>query len=295
MSLNLRVTQRSIADRSLQGLQGNLDRLQQIQERLSSGKEINRPSDSPVGTVSAMQLRSEQSRLTQYGRNSQDGLGWLGTADNALTSMLGDIRRLRELAVQGISGGQDQQSRTAMAAEADALRSDLLAVANSRYLGRPIFAGTANTTNAYDAAGNYLGDTGIVQRTVATNTTVDVSVPGTVVFGPAGNDLFAVAAGVVNDLQTNPGNLSARLGQLDASMQSVQNQLAAVGARYNRVDTMRQLNDDRGTAITATLGEVEGVDIPKTIMELQLQQVAYQSALGATAKVITPTLMDFLK
>jgi flagellar hook-associated protein 3 FlgL len=43
------------------------------------------------------------------------------------------------------------------------------------------------------------------------------------------------------------------------------------------------------------LSEVEGVDLPATMVELQLQEVAYQAALGATARVIQPTLVDFLR
>ena len=40
---------------------------------------------------------------------------------------------------------------------------------------------------------------------------------------------------------------------------------------------------------------VDVLDLPKTILELQLQSVAYQAALGATARVIQPTLLDFLR
>ena len=45
----------------------------------------------------------------------------------------------------------------------------------------------------------------------------------------------------------------------------------------------------------AALSEVENVDIAKAIVDLQLQEVAYQAALGATARVIQPSLLDFLR
>ncbi|WP_293767014.1 hypothetical protein [Sporichthya sp.] len=54
-----RVTQRSIATHTLMGLQGNLSRMAGIQQQRSSGKQISRPSDSPTGTVAAMQMRGE--------------------------------------------------------------------------------------------------------------------------------------------------------------------------------------------------------------------------------------------
>jgi flagellar hook-associated protein 3 FlgL len=295
MSIEFRTTQRSLADTALTGLQSSLNRYQQLQQKLSSGVEVSRPSDSPVDTVSIMQLRADQGRTDQYARNASDGADLLGTADTALTTMLNDIRRLRDLTAQGISGAQSPDALAAAAAEVESIRADLLAQANTRYLGRPIFAGTADVTDAYDTSGNYLGNAGIAKRTVGPGTSVEVNVPGPDAFGPAGNDLFALAQQVADDLRSNPSNLSSRLDQIDTSLDTVQNQLATVGARYNRVDTMRDLNNSRSNALANQLADVQGVDIPKTIMELQLQQTAYQAALGATARVVQPTLMDFLK
>ncbi len=47
--------------------------------------------------------------------------------------------------------------------------------------------------------------------------------------------------------------------------------------------------------LTSRLTDVEDVDMPSTIVALQTQQVAYQAALGATAKVVQPSLLDFLR
>jgi flagellar hook-associated protein 3 FlgL len=58
---------------------------------------------------------------------------------------------------------------------------------------------------------------------------------------------------------------------------------------------MRQAADDRVLSLTGQLSEVEDIDLPKTITELQLQQTAYQAALAATARVVQPSLVDFLR
>ena len=65
--------------------------------------------------------------------------------------------------------------------------------------------------------------------------------------------------------------------------------------RTARIERAGQAADDRTLELRSTLSGVENVDLPQSIMNLQLQQVAYQAALGATAKVIQPTLMDFLR
>jgi flagellar hook-associated protein 3 FlgL len=177
----------------------------------------------------------------------------------------------------------------------DGIRQGLIGAANVTYLNRPIFAGNANVTQAYDSNGNYLGDNGTVTRTVAPNTSVKISYTGPQVFGPPGSDLFSVLAQVSSDMRNNPGNLSNDLTALDNVRTNLQTQLSDVGARYNRVQSAQQSADDRSLTIANSLSTVEDVDLPKTIVQLQLQQVAYQAALGATAKVVTPSLVDFLR
>ena len=74
-----RITQRSISQSSLAGLQTNLGRLAKVQEQLSSGRVLNRPSDSPSGTVAAMTFRSEATAAEQHVRSAEDGQSWLNT------------------------------------------------------------------------------------------------------------------------------------------------------------------------------------------------------------------------
>jgi flagellar hook-associated protein 3 FlgL len=71
--------------------------------------------------------------------------------------------------------------------------------------------------------------------------------------------------------------------------------ISDVGARSNRVSQLRQGADDQILTLRSSLSGVENIDLPKTITELQMQQVAYEAALGATAKAIQPSLLDFLR
>ena len=72
-------------------------------ERLSSGKQISRPSDSPGGTVSSMELRSSLAQQQQYKRNADDGITWLNIADSALQGVDEKVSRARSLVLQGMS------------------------------------------------------------------------------------------------------------------------------------------------------------------------------------------------
>ena len=88
--------------------------------------------------------------------------------------------------------------------------------------------------------------------------------------------------------------LSDDLGALDERLGAITNELATVGARYHQVESLRDRADGELITLRSSLSEVEDIDLPKTIVDLQLQEVAYKSALSATARVIQPSLMDFL-
>src|SRR5690242_8640786 len=131
-----------LSQRSLYSLQSGLSRLSALQEQLSTGRVLNRPSDSPTDTTSAMRIRSSLADVQQYGRNAQDGDGWLSTIDAALGNATDAVLRARDLALQGAnSGASDPTSRQAIAVEVDQIRAGLINTANSDYLGRPVFGG----------------------------------------------------------------------------------------------------------------------------------------------------------
>jgi flagellar hook-associated protein 3 FlgL len=299
MTSTIRMTQASISRSVMTNLQAGLTKLSTLQEQLSSGRLINRPSDNPSGTVSAMQFRAEITRTTQYQRNCEDALGWLGAADDVLNSALGPMNRIRELAVSGISAASSPEARNALAAEVDQLREHLLTIANSRYLGRPLFGGTTGNADAYvkDALGTitFNGDTGNVTRSIAANTQLSVNLQAEDVFGAAGSDLFQVLADISDHLRNDPSQLGADLDKIDAANKRLLNALADVGARYHRVEAMREAAEKSLASLTNGLTEVENIDLPKTIIDLQLQEVAYQAALGAAARIIQPSLLDFLR
>jgi flagellar hook-associated protein 3 FlgL len=243
-----------------------------------------------------LQFRSDISAAQQQSRNADDGIGWLGAADAALTTASDSGRHARELVLQGMTAGSggSQESREALAAEIDNIRTELIGTANTTYLDRPIFGGTTGGMVAYDANGAYVGDSGTVQRTVSENMKVRVDTSGPGVFGTGNTQLFKVLADVATSLRGNPAALSGNLDNLDIALKGVRAGLSSVGARYNQVDRMRQAADNRALDIEAQLSNIEDIDLPKTLTDLSLQQTAYQAALAAGARVVQPSLVDFL-
>lgn len=294
--MSARITQRLMVERSLSSLQLGFGRLSSSQEKLSTGRNINRPSDSPTGTNDAMRLRSDLAANVQYTRNADDGLSWLGHADVTLTSMLDSVRRARDLIVQGSSTGSGSvDAREALAQELTQIRAGLLDQANTRHLGRPLFGGTTADSIAYDGSGQYVGDGNAVNRTVGDGIAVSVTVPGPAAFTAGTDDLFTVLSDVIVQLRTNPSAVASSLNRIDAVTTTLRTAQATVGSRVNRIESARDALASSALSNTQSLSEVENVDIAAAIVDLQMQEVAYQAALGATGRVLQPTLLDFLR
>ena len=292
-----RVTESSIHTRVLANLQRNIQKGQKIQEQLSSAKQINRPSDSPNGTLQSMQLRGETRANNQFVRSADDGLGWLSTLDGTLTSASSLVQRARSLTLQGLnSGAGSVESRNAITTELEQIRTSMVEYANTTYLGRPVFGGTTTGTKAFDETGEFVGNRDAVNRTVGPNSQVRVDADGLAAFGEGDGSVFKVLDDIAAALSSNDTDaVNAGLERLDTAANNLKNTLSEVGARYNRVTQMKQSATDRLLDITSQLSDVEDVDLPKTIMDMQLQQTSYQAALAASAKVIQPSLIDFLR
>jgi flagellar hook-associated protein 3 FlgL len=290
-----RVTQNMMSERSLAGMQMGLSRLAQMQERLTTGKVLNRPSDSPIDTGSAMNLRKSLSDQQQFVRNARDGLGWLNTADATLSSMSDRLRKARELGLQGATtGSMGQDARDAIAVEIEQIRDGLVQLSNTTYLGRPILGGVTAGSQAYSDAGVFVGSPGAVNRTVAAGVKIDVAVDAAAVVGTP--TMFETLTALADSVRAGDSvAMKTGLDAMAAAEKRVTTVLADVGSRTVRVELAEQAALDAELSIKNSLSEVENTDLPKALMELKLQETAYQAALASTARVMQPSLLNFLR
>lgn len=299
MSTIGRVTHFTVRNSTLGNLQANLQKMSTLQSQMSAGTKITKASDDPSGTADVLRLQSEQRQLDQYSRNAADGEAWLLTVDSALTTSLSTLRKARTLTVQGGDGALGDTSRQALAEEITGLRDSLLAQANTTYLGRPVFAGTTTApafTDASDPATAYTFrgyDDASVTRTVSSGTTVRVDSSGSAVFGEGTDSVFALLDDIAQTLRDG-GDPSDQLDAIDVHLEKMLTELSSVGARENQVDSAQDLISQNQITAKTRLGAIQDVDLAQIILDLQSQEVAYKGALGAAAKVLQPTLLDFL-
>jgi len=287
-------TQMSMAAASAR-LQAGAARVAELTDQATTLRAIQKPSDDPVGTASSMQVRKEQAAAAQYSRNANDAAAWLATTDSALSSVYSVLNNVRDLTVQAAnSGTMSDTNRDAFVTQFRSLKADLEARANTTYGTRSVFAGSSTAAAAYDPATGWATSGTDVSRRIGDGTTVRVDTAGTAVFGSGDDSVFAVIDSIVNDLQ-NGVNVNARINDVDGALGTVRGAQADVGIRHAAALTAQDSLKSATVSLESRRADIEDVDLAKAVLDLQVQQTNYQAALAVTAKVLQPTLMDYLR
>ncbi|MGH9104409.1 MAG: hypothetical protein ACRDZX_00960 [Acidimicrobiales bacterium] len=309
-----RVTQQSASLLMVADLQTSLANLTQLQQEAATGKSLNQPSDNPSGTSEVLNFNVQAGRFQQYASNITDGQSWLNTADSALGSVVKTLDQVQTDVLSGANASaSDATANQALAQDVLAAKADILGVTGTSYNNRPIFSGTYGTapypqggasgvsdptSPSYDPTQAYLyaGSSTPVTRVVSPGQTVNVSLTADQVFGSGSSSVFALLDTISQDLAN--GNTSALSGsdlsQLQSYMGTVTQAQGTVGelgaslaSNQNRVtSTLNALQDQVATVSDANEAQV--------ITDLDLAQASYQAALETTAKIIQPSLAQFL-
>lgn len=103
-------------------------------------------------------------------------------------------------------------------------------------------------------------------------------------------DNFITALGTADT-----ANIELMIGRMDVQMNNLLRIRADVGARVNRVELTNNRLDSDTINFTKLMSENEDVDMAETIMNLKNEENVYRSSLAGGARIIMPTLIDFLR
>ncbi|HPT83793.1 MAG TPA: flagellar hook-associated protein FlgL [Limnochordia bacterium] len=299
----MRVTNKMINNNLLLNLNRGLSRLEKINNQLGTKKKINLPSDDPVKAGVILRTSSSIREVEQLIRNVDASVSWLDATDVVLQDVISVIHRAKDLAVNGASTHLDDTARKALADEVAQLFDNVFQLANSTHGGRYLFAlqytdekpftkvdGSLPVAEVEYLAGRDLSQAKPVQFDIGADAPMEVSLDGRI-FEP----IFNALRSLYEDL-TQPGRApDAVLGELDAALDGVLRKLSEIGGKQNRVDLARERFLDLQLNLTKILSEEQDLDYAEAIMELKMEEFAYRTALAVGARIIQPSLVDFLR
>jgi flagellar hook-associated protein 3 FlgL len=295
----IRTTSLSLSRGVLSDIAKANQRLARTQERLSSLKDLNRPSDDPTRVARSMQMRTEIEGIKQHQTAVGEALGWTAVTESALGHIAEALHRVRELTIQGATDGAGPEARAAIAEELGGLLDTIKASANASYGGRYVFSGTETGDKPYQLGGpdNFDGDTARIVREIGPGVRVNVNVHGPEVIGDeTGGILFTVRQIIDHLDDANPSAaLTADVGELSDRLDELNAVRATIGALTNRLETAdARLVEYEGTTMKI-LSENEDTDVAKAMIDFSIQQSALQAGLKAGASIVQTSLLDFLR
>lgn len=324
----MRVTNTMLINNMVYNINQNLKTMEKLQYQLATGKKFRVPSDDPIGASKSLKFNTDISKLEQYKRNAEDALSWLDDTEAALGEINEVLKRAYELAVQAANGTYEGDDLTKIKEEIDQLKEHLMQIANTTYAGRHIFSGyKTDQPLLIEKDGKivyndvFVGDLAlkedeVFEYNVGLSEKIDVNIVGIKVFG----------VGVVGEFGDFENNFSGRKGDagdsvtlidvfnkfsqalensdadglqnaisnLQASMKQISSVRAEVGAKMNRLQLTTKKLDSQINNVKELLSYNEDVDVAEAMMNLSMAQNVYVSSLMTGAKIIQPTLAQFL-
>lgn len=321
----MRVTNQGFLDNILLGLQRNGNRLEDYQSRISSGKRVLQPSDDPAATVKILDLRSQMVEAQQYSKNAADGMDWLAQTDDIMTQVETTLHRVREIAVAAANGTNDAGAYKADASELDSIIRGLVDLGNTAIGSSQIFSGQATNTVPLSVTEDAAGMVDLVtsnidgvitaanskiERGIAPGVSVSINVTVDDVFGtfdnaaPVKTDLLNQLVGLrqsITALSVDPNDATAQagvtsaLGALTTGEDTLLTVHTGVGARVTRLQAAVTRVNALSDGLTELISKQEDLDVPKAILELATVDSSYQLSLQMGARIVQPTLLDFLR
>jgi flagellar hook-associated protein 3 FlgL len=307
----MRVTQSMLSSNMLRNLSNSYNKMGTLQEQITSGKKITRPSQDPVVAIKGIGYRTDLGKVEQYQRNLGEVNNYLDSSDDALDKVGLALIRVQELVTQASSDTLTPDDRAKIEKEITQIKEQIRDMGNTKVGDKYIFSGTktsqplfTDTTLAGETivipGGTYLPDAANTSYEAPVNIEVYDGVQITV--NTNGYDVFSKVDEMMVQLEADMKDPSKSGKDFDAYLTGIDNNQnlvlgsrADIGARQNRVEMMENRLGTQEVIVTKQLSNNEDIDYEKAITEMISQESIHRATLSVGARIIQPSLMDFLR
>ena len=291
----MRITEAMLNRTIIDSINESKSYLGKIQQILSTGKRINKPSDDPLLISRALELKGKLRDIEQYLKNIHLASTYIDLAAQVIMEVGTLLNDVKIIALRESNATATADSRKASAVEVASLREQLLNLANTSFGGRYIFAGTRTRTVPFTEDGTYQGDEGEIKIQVGENHTIVVNVPGDKIF-KIEKDIFKVLSDLKQALENNSvEDIRNQINEIDECISQVHRWEGELGGRAHRIEIFQNRLKDIEVQMTKFLSSTEDADVTKVAIELQSAGMAYQGALAAAQQILRSTMLRFFE
>ena len=263
--------------------------IQNLQSKISSGKNILAASDNPIGSVELSGMKTVKGQLDQFIKNTDNSKSRLLSVDANLENLTAIMIRANELMIQGSSDVLGPSDRQAIAIEINEMKKEALGIANQQdSSGAYFFSGYKTKIKPFTEDINglvkYNGDRGVSSLAISESMMVETTLDGGSVFGNVKNNT-GKAISIFSMLE----NMSYSLGTAAQAVEAAEAPTnAEIQLTNNNLGTWKfDITGNGGTASISV--ELSGDDPSDLINQINIANIGITASLSDTAGKIKLT------
>ena len=324
----MRITNASMVRSHLYDTQNNLTNMSKINQQISTGKVINTVSDDPHKAIKIMNINNEIKYTEKYNSNIDETVGWMNTTDGALESTGNLLNEIKETILKVGNGTYSQNEMKSLNADINEKIKQLADTLNSTYGGKYLFGGssvddapitvienpdgTVKLEFSKDKNGQTIPNTDDLKADISSGINIDYNISvGEILNIKDGNgntvnllDEINNLSTLMNDIANGDEQTAAKAketllddtkGKIDTLFDHVVNERTSLGVRVSTAEKIKELNDEDILNIQDVLSKTQDTDVVEKFIELKSAEMIYQASIQVGAKLIQPTILDYIR
>jgi len=287
-----------------QALNNSTNTANNLASQLSCGLRVNSLSDDPSAAAQSTKLGMEIARVDTYIQTASNQASMLQVTDSTLGEVVTQLTAAISLAIQGTNGTLNASNVQAVTQQLTGIRDQVLALANTSYQGRFLFAGSQGSTKPFSldttttpATVSYAGDTNLQLIETPGGQRIQVSSPGTSLFGSGASGVLAALNQTIADFTANApsATLAASSAALNTALGDISTQRSLLNSSLSTLQSTSNYAQTQEAQLKVQQGSMVAADPADVATQLKSNQTQYQAMLSVFTALQKVNLFDYLR
>ena len=287
-----------------QALNNSTNTANNLASQLSCGLRVNSLSDDPSAAAQSTKLGMEIARVDTYIQTASNQASMLQVTDSTLGEVVTQLTAAISLAIQGTNGTLNASNVQAVTQQLTGIRDQVLALANTSYQGRFLFAGSQGSTKPFSldttttpATVTYAGDTNLQLIETPGGQRIQVSSPGTSLFGSGASGVLAALNQTIADFTANApsATLAANSAALNTALGDISTQRSLLNSSLSTLQSTSNYAQTQEAQLKVQQGSMVAADPADVATQLKSNQTQYQAMLSVFTALQKVNLFDYLR
>jgi len=276
---------------------------QQLTAELSSGIAYTAIGQDPVGAAQNTVLMNQISTDDSFVQTAGTVESQLQVSDSALSSVVSELTSAISYATEGNNGTLNASDLTIISQQLEGIRTNILSLANSSYLGQYVFAGSQGTTQPFTldtgpspATVTYNGDENTQTLDTPSGQSLQLNIPGNQIFTASGANVFTALNDLIANFSNGTANSSTEsdVAALNAAVGNVSQQRVIVGNSLNQIQASSTYAQSEVTQLDSAQNALIGTNQATVATELSTTETTQSALESVIATLEKNNLFNYL-